>query len=168
MDNENYKENVTVDITSQFDSSETFDNRLRFVDGRLFVGKYNNETMGFEPYDVTEQVAQTIAEYIKPQERPKYIVRINDEYLKMIYLTRQAVTDEQRNELFMAVMQYITDFIKGKGNEVISALSYVGRDGKLHDSFTLQKVEDGDPVLAIIEDLDGNEISRIDLKEKED
>ena len=168
MADENYKENVTVDIMSQFGNEETFDNRLSFVDGRLFVGKYNNEMMGFEPYDVTEKVAQAIAEYIKPQERPKYIVRINDEYLKMIYLTRQAVTDEQKNELFMAVMQHITDFIKGKGNDVISALSYVGSDGKEHDSFTLQKVEEGGPVLAIIEDFDGNEVSRIDLKEKED
>lgn len=168
MADENYKENVTVDIMSQFGNEETFDNRLSFVDGRLFVGKCNNETMGFEPYDVTEKVAQAVAEYIKPQERPKYIVRINDEYLKMIYLTRQAVTDEQRNELFMDVMQHITDFIKSKGNDVISALSYVGIDGKKHDSFTLQKVEEGDPVLAIIEDLDGNEVSRIDLKEKED
>lgn len=148
------------------------DNRLRFENRRIYICSTPFEggrQVGFpEMVDVTEQVAQAIAEYIKPQERPKYIVRINDDYLKMIFLTRRADTDQKRNELFMEVMQQITDFIKGKGNDVISALSYVGSDGKEHDTFTFQKVEEGDPVLAIVEDLEGNEISRIDLKEKED
>lgn len=146
------------------------DNRLRFENGRIYISSIPYEggrQSDFpEKLDVTEQVAKAIAEYIKPNERPRYIIRVNQDYLQRMFIVRRAETDEQRNNLFFEMMDGIRSFVVGEGSDFISASKFIGADGKEHDSWTIEEVEEGDIALAVVEDISGNVLYRVDLKEQ--
>lgn len=147
------------------------DNRLRFENGRIYISSIPYEggrQSDFpEKLDMTEQVAKAIAEYIKPKERPKYIIRISCEFLERMYVQNCADTQEKKEKLFRRLVDMIRNFLEADGVATTVAYSFIDENGKQYKSWELVEVEDGDPLLAIVEDVHGNILRRMDLKEKE-
>lgn len=147
------------------------DNRLRFENGRIYITSTPYEggrQSDFpEKLDVTEQVAKAIAEYIKPKERPKYIIRISAEFLERMYIQNCADTPEKKEKLFRRSVDMIRNFLEADGVATTVAYSFIDENGKQYKSWELVEVEDGDPLLAVVEDVHGNILRRMDLKEKE-
>ena len=148
------------------------DNRLRFENGRIYISStpYDGGRQSDFPekLDVTEQVAKAIAEYIKPKEKPKYIIRFNAEFLERMYLQNCADTCEEKDKLFRRLVDIIRNFLEADGVATAVAYSFIDENGKQYKSWELVEVEEGDPLLAVVEDVHGNILRRMDLKEKKD
>jgi hypothetical protein len=135
----------------------------------LQVGLVDEEARGvLVSLDVTEQVAKAIAEYIKPKERPKYIIRISCEFLERMYIQNCADTPEEKEKLFRRSVDMIRNFLEADGVATTVAYSFIDENGNQYKSWELVEVEEGDPLLAVVEDVHGNILRRMDLKEKED
>ena len=146
------------------------DNRLRFENGRIYISSIPYEggrQSGFpEKMDVTEQVAKAIAEYIKPKEKPKYIIRFNAEFLERMYLQNCADTCEDKEKLFRRLVNMVRNFLEADVAATTVAYSFIDENGKQYKSWELVEVEDGDPLMAIVEDVHGNILRRMNLEEK--
>lgn len=102
------------------------------------------------------------------QPRPRYIVRINQEYLEMVYRNRCIYTDSEKQELLHTIIEQIRQFVRGEGkSDTLAAFTFKGSDGREHKSFELEAVSEGDPLLAVVEDLQGREVQRVAIKDKE-
>ena len=146
------------------------DNRLRFENGRIYISSIPYEggrQSDFpEKVDVTEQMAKAIAEYIKPKEKPKYIIRFNAEFLERMYLQNCADTCEEKEKLFRRLVNMVRNFLEADVAATTVAYSFIYKDGKQYKLWELVEVEDGDPLMAIVEDVHGNILRRMNLEEK--
>ena len=147
------------------------DRRLWMEDGRFYIsatpydgGRQSGRT---ERMDVTAEVVDIIRQQLQ-QPRPRYIVRINQEYLEMVFRQRCIYTDSEKQELLGTIISQIRQFVSGEGkSDTLAAFTFKGSDGREHKSFELEAVSEGDPLLAVVEDLQGREVQRVALKDKE-
>lgn len=147
------------------------DRRLWMEDGRFYISATpydGGRQSGFpERMDVTAEVVDIIRQQLQ-QPRPRYIVRINQEYLEMIYRQRCIYTDSEKQELLHTIIEQIREFVSGEGkSDTLAAFTFKGSDGREYKSFWLEAVSEGDPLLAVVEDLQGREVQRVAIKGKE-
>jgi hypothetical protein len=147
------------------------DRRLWMEDGRFYISSTpydGGRQSGFpERIDVTAEVVNIIRQQLQ-QPRPRYIVRINQEYLEMVYRQRCIYTDSEKQELLHTIIEQIRQFVRGEDKiDTLAAFTFKGSDGQEHKSFELEAVSEGDPLLAVVEDLQGREVQRVAIKDKE-
>lgn len=147
------------------------DRRLWMEDGRFYISSTpydGGRQSGFpERIDVTDEVVDIIRQQLQ-QPRPRYIIRINQEYLEMIFRQRCIYTDREKQELFNVIIEQIRQFVSGDGkSDTFATFTFKGSDGREHKSFELEPVSEGDPLLAVVEDLQGREVQRVAIKDKE-
>ena len=170
MANEETKTTTTTTAKIQT-KTVAIDRRLWMEDGRFYISSTpydGGRQSGFsEQIDVTAEVADIIRQQLQ-QPRPRYIVRINQEYLEMVYRNRCIYTDSEKQELLGTIIEQIRQFVRGEGkSDTLAAFTFMGSDGREHKSFELEAVSEGDPLLAVVEDLQGREVQRVAIKDKE-
>ena len=170
MANEETKTTTTTTAKIQT-KTVAIDRRLWMEDGRFYISSTpydGGRQSGFpERIDVTAEVVDIIRQQLQ-QPRPRYIVRINQEYLEMVYRNRCIYTDNEKQELLHTIIEQIRQFVRGEGkSDTIAAITFKGSDGRDHKSFELESVSEGDPLLAVVEDLQGREVQRVAIKDKE-
>jgi len=170
MANEETK--TTTTTTAKIETKTVaIDRRLWMEDGRFYISSTpydGGRQSGFpERIDVTAEVVDIIRQQLQ-QPRPRYIVRINQEYLEMIYRQRCIYTDSEKQEFLHTIIEQIRQFVRGEGkSDTLAAITFKGSDGREHKSFELEAVSEGDPLLAVVEDLQGREVQRVAIKDKE-
>ena len=170
MANEETKTTTTTTAKIQT-KTVAIDRRLWMEDGRFYISSTpydGGRQSGFpERIDVTAEVVDIIRQQLQ-QPRPRYIVRINQEYLEMIYRQRCIYTDSEKQEFLHTIIEQIRQFVRGEGkSDTLAAFTFKGSDGREHKSFELEPVSEGDPLLAVVEDLQGREVQRVAIKDKE-
>jgi hypothetical protein len=170
MANEETKTTTTTTAKMQT-KTVAIDRRLWMEDGRFYISSTpydGGRQSGFpERMDVTAEVVDIIRQQLQ-QPRPRYIVRINQEYLEMIYRQRCIYTDSEKQEFLHTIIEQIRQFVRGEGkSDTLAAFTFTGSDGREHKSFELEAVSEGDPLLAVVEDLHGREVQRVAIKDKE-
>jgi hypothetical protein len=167
------EETKTTTITTAKIQTKTvaIDRRLWMEDGRFYISStpYDGGRQSGLPerMDVTAEVVDIIRQQLQ-QPRPRYIVRINQEYLEMIYRQRCIYTDSEKQEFLHTIIEQIRQFVRGEGkSDTLAAFTFTGSDGREHKSFELEAVSEGDPLLAVVEDLHGREVQRVAIKDKE-
>lgn len=106
-------------------------------------------------------------DFVSQQPRPRYIVYINQEYLEMFFRRLFIYTDSEKQELIDTIISQIRQFVSGEGKcDTLAAFTFTGSDGREHKSFELEAVSEGDPLLAVVEDLQGREVQRVAIKDK--
>ena len=169
MANEETKTTTTTTAKMQT-KTVAIDRRLWMEDGRFYISSTpydGGRQSGFpERIDVTAEVVDIIRQQLQ-QPRPRYIVRINQEYLEMIYRQRCIYTDSEKQEFLHTIIEQIRQFVRGEGkSDTLAAFTFTGSDGREHKSFELETVSEGDPLLAVVEDLQGREVQRVAIKDK--
>jgi hypothetical protein len=168
----NEETNTTTTTTAKIQTKTVaIDRRLWMEDGRFYISSTpydGGRQSGFpERMDVTAEVVDIIRQQLQ-QPRPRYIVRINQEYLEMIYRQRCIYTDSEKQEFLHTIIEQIRQFVRGEGkSDTLAAFTFTGSDGREHKSFELEAVSEGDPLLAVVEDLHGREVQRVAIKDKE-
>lgn len=147
------------------------DRRLWMEDGRFYISAtpYDGGRQSGLPerMDVTDEVVNIIRQQLQ-QPRPRYIVRINQEYLELFFRQRCIYTDSEKQEMLDTIISQIRQFVSGEGKiDTIAVFTFKGSDGQEHKSFELEPVSEGDPLLAVVEDLQGREVQRVAIKDKE-
>ena len=168
MANEETKTTTTAKIRT---TTVSIARRLWMEDGRFYISStpYDGGRQSGLPerIDVTAEVVDIIRQQLQ-QPRPRYIVRINQEYLEMVFRQRCIYTDSEKQELLGTIIEQIYHFVKGDGkSDTLAAFTFKGSDGREYKSFWLEAVNEGDPLLAVVEDLQGREVQRVALKGKE-
>lgn len=167
----NEETNTTTTTAKIQTKTVAIDRRLWMEDGRFYISSTpydGGRQSGFpERIDVTAEVVDIIRQQLQ-QPRPRYIVRINQEYLEMIYRQRCIYTDSEKREFLHTIIEKIRQFVSGEGkSDTLATLTFNGSDGREHKSFELETVSEGDPLLAVVEDLQGREVQRVAIKDKE-
>ena len=102
------------------------------------------------------------------EKKNKYVIVINDEYMRMLYVQRCADTAEQKAELFQKVIGIIKDWLRNDSEDPLIAYEFIGPDGRKYQSWRIEDITDG-TVLPIVvkEDCDGKVIGVEMLGDKE-
>ena len=144
------EETKTTTTTAKIQTKTVaIDRRLWMEDGRFYISSTpydGGRQSGFpERIDVTAEVVDIIRQQLQ-QPRPRYIVRINQEYLEMVYRNRCIYTDNEKQELLHTIIEQIRQFVRGEGkSDTIAAITFKGSDGREHNPFELEAVSEGDP-----------------------
>ena len=113
---------------------------------REYSVAYDKE-MWIVPEDDLELVGSETEEFVSPiledeEKCERYIVHIDENYLQMLYLQKNAASEKDRKDIYSKVYNEIIDFLEGKTDKPATmAYDWVDEYGNLRHSWWVENID---------------------------